>query len=59
MAKNKVVLFGIAAQEEVRLYKLDETIYIRLQQGVFKLDYSNDFKQFEKINDEALLARLK
>ncbi len=59
MAKNKVVLFGMDRPEEISLYKLDEGIYIKLQKGVYKLDYTNVFRQLERINDEALLARLK
>ena len=59
MAKNKVVLFGIMEQEEVKLYKLDETVFIKLQQGIYRLDYSDDFRQFERINDESVIARLK
>ncbi len=59
MAKNKVVLFGVSTQEDVALYKLDEAYYIRLQQGVFKLEFTNDYRQMERMSDEALLARLK
>jgi hypothetical protein len=59
MAKNKVVLFGIAEQEDIKLYHLDEGVFIKMQQGVYKLDYTNDFRQFERINDEIFLARLK
>jgi hypothetical protein len=58
MAKSKLVLFGIMAQEAV-LYMLDENIYIKLQQDIYKLEYTNDFRQMEKINDGVLLARLK
>ncbi len=59
MAKNKVVLFGIATQEDVKLYKLDENSYLKLQQGVYKLEYTNDFKQMEPVNEEAVLTLLK
>lgn len=59
MAKNKVVLFGLDRQEELSLYKLDEGIYLKLQKGVYRLEYTNVFRQLERINDEALLARLK
>lgn len=59
MAKNKVVLFGIAEQEDIKLYHLDDSNYMKLQQGVFKLEYTNDFKQLERINDETVLARLR
>jgi len=59
MAKNKVVLFGLTGQDDVKLYRFDDGIYMKLQQGVFKLDFTDEFKQFERINDEAILARLK
>lgn len=59
MAKSKIVLFGISEQEPVKLYRLDERIYIKLSQGVYRIDYTNEFRQFERINDESLLAKLK
>lgn len=59
MAKNKIVLFGVAEQDDVKLYHLEEGHYIKLQQGVYKIDYTNDFRQFERINDESILARIK
>lgn len=59
MAKNKIVLFGVAEQDDVKLYRLEEGHYIKLQQGVYKIDYTNDFRQFERINDESILARIK
>lgn len=59
MAKGKIILFGIVAQNEIRIYRIEEATYIKLQQAVYKLEYTNDFRQLERINDEGVLARLK
>ncbi len=59
MGKSKIVLFGIAQGDEIRLYRIGEDIYLRHLNNVYRLDYSNDFRQFEKIMDKELLAKLK
>jgi len=57
MSKNKVALFGIQT-EGAKLYKMDEAIYLKYQQNVYKLDLTNDFKPFEKVSDQVLIAKL-
>jgi len=59
MGKNKIILFGISSGEEIKLYRLNDEIYMKRQQQVYHLDYSNDFSQFERVNDQFLLAKLK
>ncbi len=59
MSKNKIVLFGMPEQDVVRVYKTDEGIYLKTLQGVYKLDFTNEFKSFDRINDESLIAKLK
>ena len=59
MAKNKIVLYGINPAEGSKIYKLNDNFYLKNLVGVYKLDFSGDFRQFEKISDEALLVKLK
>lgn len=58
MSKNKLVLFGSDPADELQLYKLEETIYMKNRAGVFRLDFTSDFRQPERISDASLLARL-
>lgn len=59
MAKNKIVVYGINPSDFLKLYKLDNVIYLKSLHATYRLDYSNDFRQFEKITDEDILSRLK
>lgn len=49
MTKNKIVLFGISPEEEVQLYMMEETIYMKVNKNFFRLSFTDEFKQFEKV----------
>lgn len=57
--KNKIVIYGIPATDELLLYKIDGNLFLKHASFVYRLVLANDFKQFEKINDEQILAKLK
>jgi hypothetical protein len=59
MNRSKLILYGIADASGVRLYKLDEEIYLHTDSQVYRLDYTNDFKPYERVTSEAILAKLK
>ncbi|MBA3706021.1 MAG: hypothetical protein H0W84_09020 [Bacteroidetes bacterium] len=59
MSKNKIVLYGITSADGIKIYKLEDVIYLKNAASIFKLDYSSDFKPFEKIADEAIINKLK
>jgi len=59
MSKNKIVLFGIGQDETLKIYRVDDAFYMKHQQNVYRLDFTNDFRQFESVKDQTLLARLK
>ena len=46
-------------QDEIALVKLDDGLFLKIQQVPYKLELNDDFRQFEKVSDESLLARLK
>ncbi|MFH1004329.1 MAG: hypothetical protein V1781_02370 [Bacteroidota bacterium] len=58
MTKNKIVLFGINTIENIKLFHLDENIFLKVGQNIYKLYFTDEFKQFEKVNDASLLAKL-
>lgn len=58
MSRNKVVLFGVYPLNGIRLYKLDDLIYLKHQQNLYRLDFTNEFKQFEKVSDPHILAKI-
>jgi hypothetical protein len=59
MNRNKIILYGFADPENTRLFKLDEEIYLHSSSGVYRLDYTSDFRPYERVTNEAILAKLK
>ncbi len=59
MSKNKIVLFGINAEENIKLFHADDAIFMKQNQNFYKLYFTDDFKQFEKITDASIIAKLK
>lgn len=57
--KNKIIIYGIPPSDELLLYKLEGNLFLKHGSFVYRLVFANDFKQFEKINDEQILAKLK
>lgn len=59
MTRNRVLLYGITDSEAVKLFKLDDVIYLRHGAVTYRLDHTSEFRQFEKVSDESVLARIK
>lgn len=59
MSKYKIILYGIASADGLKLYKLDDVVYLKLSSNIYKLDYASDFKQYDRITDEQILNKLK
>lgn len=59
MGKYKIVLYGIPSAEGLKVYKLDDVVYLKHQSNVYRLDYASDFKQYERITDENIIGKLK
>lgn len=59
MSKYKIVLYGINSAEGLKLFKLDEMIYMKYQSAVYKFDYTGDFRQYDRITDEQIINKLK
>jgi hypothetical protein len=59
MSKYKLVLYGVTSADKLKIYKLDDVIYLKNGALFYQLDYANDFKQYERITDEVIINRLK
>lgn len=57
-SKNKIMLYGFMDFNNVLLYQLDNSYYIKCSDQVYKLFYGGDFKQLERVLDTDLLARI-
>lgn len=59
MSKYKLILYGIASPEGMKLFKLDDVIYMKSASLVYRYDASGEFKPYERITDETVINRLK
>ena len=57
MSRNKLLLYG-AVSENQDVFKLNNRLYLKNDFGVFKLEYSNEFRKLENVTESAILARL-
>ncbi len=59
MSKYKLVLYGIASAEGIKIYKLDDVAYLKSASFIYRLDGFGDFKSYERITDESIINKLK
>ena len=61
MTKNKIVLFGMNPDETIMLFHSndDEGIFLKQNQNYFKIYYTDNFKQFEKVTDASIITKLR
>lgn len=59
MSKNKIVLFGIDPNDEIKILHLEEEIFMKKNQTFYKLSFTDEFRQFEKVTDITITSKLK
>jgi hypothetical protein len=59
MSKYKLVLYGVGSADGLKLFKLDDVIYMKSASLVYRLDNTGDFKPYERITDETVVNKLK
>ncbi|HEX8515784.1 MAG TPA: hypothetical protein VF868_06250 [Bacteroidia bacterium] len=59
MSKYKIVLYGLSSAESLKLYKLEDIIYMKNAGLIYRLDATGDFKPYERVTDEQIISKLK
>lgn len=59
LSKFKMILYGMPSENEIKLFKLEDNIYLKNSASVYKLDYSSDFRPYEKVTDETVITKLR
>jgi len=59
LLKNKLILYGISPNDNIRIYKIDGVVYCKHSSLVYRFDYSSEFRYFEIVLDEAVIAKIK
>lgn len=57
-SKNKVMLYGFQDYNNVVLYEMNSSYYVKCADQVYKLMYGADFRPLERVVDTDLLARI-
>jgi hypothetical protein len=57
MSRNKIVLYGLPEQN-VDVVKLNDSYYLKNNNLVYKLSYSNEFRKMERVNETSILDRM-
>jgi hypothetical protein len=58
MSRGKVVLYGINPVPRATVTIEDETDYLLINQSAFRVEYTDDYKPFERVTDKTLLKKL-
>lgn len=56
--KNKIMLYGFVDSNNLLLYQLDNSYYIKSSDQVYRIFYGGDFKPLERVLDSELLAKI-
>jgi hypothetical protein len=59
MSRNKLVLFGLEASDQVKMFLLNESFYLHYHNTLFKLEETDAFEPFTKVKDTGLFTGLK
>jgi len=59
MSKYKMVLFGLKWIEGIKIYKMDDAIFLKAENSVYQFDYTNEFKGYKQVTDAAIINKLK
>jgi hypothetical protein len=59
LSKYNVILYGLTDTENLKIYTLRGTLYMKNASAVYKMDYNADFKPYERVTDEMITSSLK
>lgn len=58
LGKNKLMIFGIRANDPISLYGKEETIYLHTSKGLFELNRCDEFEQLRIITDQEFVSSI-
>ncbi len=59
MSKNKLILFGIDEPQDVKLYRVNDTLYMTYLKGYYRLNDSFEFVSYHKLRDNEIPLAIK
>lgn len=58
LSRNKIILFGVEDADRIKLYNIDENMYLEFGADYFLLESNQDFKPLIKVRDSNILSQL-
>ncbi len=59
MSNYKLVLYGFNSAQGLKVYKLDNDVYLKKMSSIYKLERSTEFKPYQVVADPAIINKLK
>jgi hypothetical protein len=59
MSKSKIVLYGLEDEEALKLYSVNDNLYLNYHNNIYKLEETEEFEPFNKIKDTGIFTLLK
>lgn len=58
MGKNKVILFGLQNSEKSQIFRLNDNLYLKNNDKIYKLDNSTEFSSYDIVTDQNILNQM-
>jgi hypothetical protein len=59
MSKNKIILFGIELPDAVKLYRVNDVLYMNHLKSYYRLEITSEFKPYVRVKETDLPTALK
>jgi hypothetical protein len=58
MSRGKIILYGINPVTPVNITQQDDIYYLLVNQSAYRVEYTDDYKPFEKVTDKSILKKV-
>jgi len=58
MSQGKLILYGVSTKSPLKLVKWDDSYYLLTEQMLYRMDYTDDLKPFDKVTDKTTLKKI-
>lgn len=58
MSLGKIIVYGISSHAALKMIKMDDAYYLVANRDAYRVEYTDDLKQFDKVTDKAILKKL-
>jgi hypothetical protein len=59
MTKNKLILYGFPSADGIKLFKLDDVVYMKISSSAYILEQTYEYKPYQHVDDLVVIGKLK